>query len=133
MVKEMKTLLFPGMTEPYEIVDAAAREQLKTKADSSHTHTVSQISDLTATAAELNIMDGVIASTTEINKLNGVTATTDELNCVEGVTSNIQSQLDNKADLCHVHMLTFELDDNGNMTFLIADTSVVSNVEEVSF
>jgi len=40
--------------------------------------------DVTATAAELNIMDGV-------------TATTAELNYVDGVTSNVQTQLDAKA------------------------------------
>jgi len=44
----------------------------------------SQISDLTATAAELNILDGVTADATE-------------LNYVDGVTSGIQSQLDDKA------------------------------------
>lgn len=59
-------------------------------AAASHTHTVSQISDLTATAAELN-------------KLDGVTATTTELNYVDGVTSNIQSQLDSKAASGHTH------------------------------
>lgn len=42
--------------------------------------------DVTATAAELNIMDGV-------------TATTAEINHVDGVTSNIQTQLDAKAAL----------------------------------
>jgi hypothetical protein len=48
--------------------------------------TVSTLSDLsvTATAAELNIMDGV-------------TATTAELNYVDGVTSAIQTQIDTKA------------------------------------
>ncbi len=40
--------------------------------------------DVTATAAELNILDGV-------------TATTAELNYVDGVTSNVQTQLDAKA------------------------------------
>jgi hypothetical protein len=35
---------------------------------------------LTATAAELNIMDGVTASTAELNIMDGVTATTDEIN-----------------------------------------------------
>ena len=45
---------------------------------------VSEISDLTATAAELNLMDGV-------------TATTAELNHVDGVTSNVQTQIDTKA------------------------------------
>lgn len=46
--------------------------------------TLSNISDVTATAAELN-------------KLDGVTATTLELNYVDGVTSAIQTQLDSKA------------------------------------
>jgi hypothetical protein len=51
---------------------------------------------VTATTAELNILDGVTATTAEINKLDGVTATTAELNFVDGVTSNIQTQLDAK-------------------------------------
>jgi len=54
---------------------------------------------VTATAAELNILDGVTASTAELNILDGVTATTVELNYVGGVTSSIQTQLDNKQTL----------------------------------
>jgi hypothetical protein len=52
---------------------------------------------VTATAAELNIMDGVTATASELNLLDGVTATTTELNYVDGVTSAIQTQLDAKA------------------------------------
>ena len=52
---------------------------------------------VTATATELNIMDGVTATTTELNIMDGVTATTAELNHVDGVTGNIQTALDNKA------------------------------------
>ena len=50
---------------------------------------VSSLSDLsvTATAAELNILDGVTATAAEINTLDGVTATTSELNILDGVTS----------------------------------------------
>jgi hypothetical protein len=59
--------------------------------------TTSQISDITSTAAELNILDGVTATTTELNILDGVTADATELNYVDGVTSGIQSQLDDKA------------------------------------
>ena len=44
---------------------------------------LSKISDVTATTAEVNVLDGITASTTE-------------LNYVDGVTSNIQTQLDNK-------------------------------------
>ena len=42
---------------------------------------------ITATAAELNILDGVTATTAEINLLDGVTSTTAELNILDGVTS----------------------------------------------
>lgn len=45
-----------------------------------HTHTVTDITDLIATAAELNYMDGV--------------------------TSNVQAQLDDKAPLVHTHVIS---------------------------
>ena len=57
---------------------------------------LSKISDVTATAAEVNVLDGITASTAELNILDGVTATTAELNYVDGVTSAIQTQIDNK-------------------------------------
>lgn len=41
---------------------------------------------------------GITATASELNKLDGVTATAAELNYVDGVTSNIQTQLNNKAD-----------------------------------
>ena len=52
---------------------------------------------VTATTSELNIMDGVTATATELNIMDGVTATTTELNHVDGVTGNIQTALDSKA------------------------------------
>jgi hypothetical protein len=42
---------------------------------------------VTATAAELNILDGVTSTTSELNILDGVTATTAELNLLDGVTA----------------------------------------------
>ena len=42
---------------------------------------------ITASAAELNILDGVTATTAELNILDGVTATTAELNILDGVTA----------------------------------------------
>ena len=42
---------------------------------------------VTATTAELNIMDGVTATTAELNLMDGVTATTAELNILDGVTA----------------------------------------------
>lgn len=40
---------------------------------------------------------GLTATASELNKLDGMTATTTELNYVDGVTSNIQTQLNGKA------------------------------------
>jgi len=43
--------------------------------------------NVTSTAAELNILDGVTSTAAEINILDGVTSTAAELNIVDGVTS----------------------------------------------
>jgi hypothetical protein len=45
---------------------------------------VADISDLTASAAEINVLDGVTASTAELNILDGVTADAAELNLLDG-------------------------------------------------
>lgn len=67
-----------------------------------HSVTLAQLG-VTATAAEINKLDGVTATTAELNILDGVTATTTELNYVDGVTSNIQTQLNGKAASSHTH------------------------------
>jgi len=54
---------------------------------------------ITATAAEINVLDGITATVSELNILDGVTATTAELNYVDGVTSAIQTQIDGKLSL----------------------------------
>ena len=56
---------------------------------------------ITATAAEINVLDGYTGSVTELNYLDtlhatGVTAT--EFDYLDGVTSNIQTQLDTKIE-----------------------------------
>lgn len=63
------------------------------------TLTLADISDVTASTAEVNVLDGVTASTAELNLLDGVTSTTAELNYTDGVTSAIQTQLDGKQPL----------------------------------
>jgi hypothetical protein len=67
--------------------------------DNTLTVQVANVSDLTASASELNTLDGITASTAELNLLDGVTATTAELNYLDGVTSGIQGQLNDKAPL----------------------------------
>jgi len=96
-------------------VTSAIQTQLDDKSTASKTETLSNktisytnntitvqasnISDVTASAAELNILDGVTAGTSELNVLDGITATTSELNYVSGVTSALQTQIDAKAPL----------------------------------
>lgn len=54
---------------------------------------------ITATPAELNIMDGVTSTYAELNKLDGIDTTAAELGYVHDVTSAIQTQLNGKADV----------------------------------
>jgi len=49
---------------------------------------------ITSSVAELNILDGVTSTAAELNILDGATLTVTELNYVGGVTSAIQTQLD---------------------------------------
>ena len=49
---------------------------------------VADISDLTASAAEINVLDGVTVSTAELNILDGVTADAAEINLLDGVTAS---------------------------------------------
>ena len=62
---------------------------LKNRANHTGTQALSTISDVTATASEVNVLDGI-------------TATTAELNYTDGVTSAIQTQLDTKAATTYV-------------------------------
>ena len=62
----------------------------------SNARTIADLAAVTATATELNALDGITSNVTELNLLDGATATTAELNFVDGVTSNIQTQLDSK-------------------------------------
>ena len=59
--------------------------------------TTDTLTNKTLTSPKINEDVVVSATATEINLLDGVTATTAELNFTDGVTSNIQTQLDNKA------------------------------------
>ena len=51
-------------------------------------NSIAGLSGLTATVAELNILDGCTCTFSELNLLDGVTSSTSELNILNGVTSN---------------------------------------------
>lgn len=53
---------------------------------------------ITATAAELNALDGITATVAELNTLDGITATVAELNIMDGVTATA-AELNRVADV----------------------------------
>jgi hypothetical protein len=88
---------------------------------------------VTATPAELNTLDGITSTTEELNILDGVTATTTELNYVDGVTSNIQTQLDSKADDTTSPTLTLDGDVSGSATLTnLGDATLTVTVADDS-
>ena len=70
---------------------------------------------VTATGAELNILDGVTATTAELNTLDGVIASTTEINYLDGVTSNIQTQLNGKLTDFSLESYTGDVDIDGEL------------------
>ena len=87
-----------------------------------HTHSNKSVLD-SITQAKINAWDagtgggsggttsladlGVTATATELNVLDGITATTAELNYMDGVTSNVQNQLNGKAASSHGTHVTY--------------------------
>ena len=50
--------------------------------------TLAKITDVTATAAEVNVLDGITATTAELNILDGVTADATEINVLDGIEAS---------------------------------------------
>jgi len=116
-----KTLTSPNMTSPSiggTAVTATAAE-------------INTLDGITATVSELNIMDGVTATTAEINKLDGVTATTTELNYVDVTTlGTSQASKAVTADANGDVTLSDDLSVGGNTTItgnLTVNGSTVTN------
>lgn len=63
---------------------------------------------------------GITATASELNKLDGVTATTAEINYLDGVTSAIQTQLNGKAASSHSHPVS-------QVTGLTASRALISD------
>lgn len=87
---------------------------------------VADITDLTATASEINYTDGVTSAIqTQLNGkqaiVSGVSDT--EIGYLDGVTSAIQTQLNGKAATSHTHII-------GDVTSL--QTSLDGKVDEVN-
>jgi hypothetical protein len=95
---------------------------------------VSDITDLTASAAELNILDGATLSTAELNVLTGIKSSTAELNYLSGITVGSGSAskaviLDSNKDLQGIRNLTLDgdLTVNGTATTVNSVTMTVDD------
>jgi hypothetical protein len=124
-----RTITLPNATGTVTLNDATQTLSNKTISYTNNTVTVqvANVSDLTASASELNLVDGSSAGTIangkavvygaagEVNATTlqiagtSLTATATELNYVDGVTSAIQTQLDAKAT-------SSDLTTHGNLT-----------------
>ena len=96
------TGITPNLLTGWEVggvaVTATAAELNILDGVTASTAEINILDGVTASTAELNILDGVTASAAELNILDGATLTVTELNYVDGVTSAIQTQLDAKYD-----------------------------------
>ena len=108
-LKELGDLIDEN-TDAIDALETVAASKASTSDLTSHTSnksnphnvTLAQLG-VTATASELNKMDGITATTAELNIMDGVTATTAEINYLDGVTASIQTQLNAKAASSHTH------------------------------
>ena len=81
-----KTLTSPKLNEDVAITATATEVNLLDGVTAT-TAELNILDGVTSTASELNILDGVTSTATELNILDGVTSTTAELNILDGVTS----------------------------------------------
>lgn len=98
-VSELPAASAASTTQEFEVNNGGTSQKVTGNQIKSMVKTglvLADVTDVTATATELNTLDGITASTAELNILDGVTTSTVELNYVDGVTSAIQTQLNGK-------------------------------------
>ena len=77
-----RTIKLPNVSGTIPVLAAESSTQISaTPAE------INVLDGITSTVAELNILDGVTATASEINALDGITSTVAELNILDGVTS----------------------------------------------
>ncbi len=121
----LQTLNVHGISDTSALATKDGIETLTNKtisaADNTVTVNLSDVIDVTASASEVNILDGA-------------TLTVTELNYVDGVTSNIQTQLDSKAPTANPTFTgtvsTGDLSITGNLT--VGGTTTTVNATDLS-
>ena len=127
-----KTLTSPKINEDVA-VSATATELNVLDGITSTTAELNILDGVTSTTAELNILDGVTSTAAELNILDGVTSTAAELNILDGVTSTT-------AELNYLDITTLGTSeaskavtaDSGAKVKFIGTTSVAEMIEKVT-
>ena len=113
----------PDLTGHVALLAAAATETISaTPAE------LNILDGVTSTTAELNILDGVTATASELNILDGVTSTTAELNILDGFTG-VTADLTYAKDLRATGVTTTEFDKLDGLT---ASTSELNKLDGVT-
>jgi hypothetical protein len=84
---------------------------------------------VTASAAELNLLDGVTASTAELNILDGVTASTAEINLLDGVTYTLTDLNSLTASIAELNVLDGITATTAELNVLDGIAGIASQVE----
>ena len=134
-VVENNTIQFEGTTaDAYEVkltaADATSSDKTITLPDlSGHVALLASAAGetISATPAELNIMDGVTATTSEINILDGVTATASEINVLDGF-AGVTADLTYAKDLRATGVTTTEFDKLDGLTATTSELNILDGV-----
>jgi hypothetical protein len=134
-VVENNTIQFEGTTaDDYEIkltaADATSSDKTITLPNlSGHAALFASAptATISATPAELNIMDGVTATTSEINILDGVTATASEINVLDGF-AGVTADLTYAKDLRATGVTTTEFDKLDGLTATTSELNILDGV-----
>ena len=86
---------------------------------------LSKITDVTATASEVNVLDGITASTAELNILDGVTATATEINVLDGIEAST-------AELNIMHGVTADASEINVLDGITASTAELNIMDGVT-
>mgnify|MGYP006251105109 FL=1 len=108
-------------------ITATAAEINKLDGVTASTDELNIIDGVTATTSELNIMDGVTATTSELNIMDGVTATTSEINLIDGGTSRGTTAVANGDGFLHNDGGTMRMTNVSKLADLFAGTNITAS------
>jgi hypothetical protein len=108
-------------------VTASAAELNSLDGSTASTADLNKLAAVTATSTELNVLDGFTGSTAELNILDGVTATTAEINKLDGFTGTVDD-LNYAKDLRATGVTTTEFDKLDGLTATTAELNITDGL-----